>query len=411
MSEASRVAGLGSLSGSVQGFTDYLDGLGYAPASVVLRLNLLRHLSRWLAAEEVDPSGFDAVMVERFLVARKESHTDLSSLRALAPLLTYLRSAGVIPQLGPLSALGLGPVDALLARWSVFLAGERALKGSTIRYYTELVRPFLLSRVRGDLIDVSGLDARAVSEFVWNRLPGLSIGMAKLTVTALRSLLQFLFVAGLVSERLDGAVPSRAGYRDAGLPRGLRPEQLEALTSAIDLGSKTPKRDLAIVLLLARLGLRAGEVAALSLDDVDWRAGTLRVPGKGGQIDLLPLPVDVGEALAAHLQVARHPAMVGRMVFFGSAAPYWPLSVAGVKGVVQHAGVRSGLGPLGAHRLRHTVATVTINAGASLQEVAQLLRHRHLGSTTIYAKVDLTRLTELARPWPATGVALQGGLS
>lgn len=399
MAEVAKAKVFGPLSGFAEGFADYLSGLGYAPTSVVLRLNMLNHLSRWLAAEGVQPVGFDAGMIERFVNARRLDHVDLSSARALVPLLAFLRSVGAIPD--PVAPVGPGtPMDVVLAQWCEFLARERGLQGSSIRYYRDLARPFLVSRMCGDGMNFAGLDARAVSAFVREHIPGMPIGMAKLTVTALRSLLRFLFAAGLTTERLDGAVPARAGYRDSGLPKGLAPAQLEALISAIDPGTDTGKRDLAIVVLLARLGLRAAEVAALRLEDLDWRAATLRVPGKGGRIDVLPLPADVGEVLVEHLQVKRHPAAVGRALFFASLAPYLPLGHAGVQGVVRSAGMRTGLGTVGTHRLRHSVATATINAGASLEEVSQLLRHRHLSSTTIYAKVDLTHLTSLATPWP-----------
>lgn len=399
MVDVLRGTGPGPLSGCVAGFAGYLAEFGYAPGSVVLRLNLLKDLSRWLAAEGVDPAGFDAATVERFLADRRRDHTDMSSSGAVAPLFAYLRLSKVIPD-AVVPVPEAGPVDAVLSGWAGHLADERGLRGSTIRYYRELARPLLVSRLRGETLDFVGLDARAVSVFVRENIPGVPVGRAKLTVTALRSLLRFLFTAGLTDKRLDGVVPARAGYRDSGLPRGLAPGQVNVLLSAVDLTARTGKRDLAVLMLLARLGLRAGEVAALRLEDIDWRAATVRVPGKGGRIDLLPLPADVGEALAGHLLVERHSAAVGRALFFGSSAPYLPLSAAGVIAVVRNAGLRAGLGTVGPHRLRHSVATTTINAGASLEEVAQLLRHRHVSSTTIYAKVDLNRLSALARPWP-----------
>ncbi|GAA3314323.1 tyrosine-type recombinase/integrase [Arthrobacter ramosus] len=399
----------GPLGGFGVGFAEYLGRLGYAPTSIGLRLNLMRHLSRWLVEEAVSPAACDAAALERFLVGRRVTHTDMSSAGSLAPLVAYLRSIEVIPGEEPETVPEPGPVDLVLERWGRFLADDRGLRTSTIRYYRELARPFLLSRLGGQALDLEGLDARAVSGFVMSQIPGMPVGSAKLTVTALRSLLRFLFAAGHIGDRLDQVVPARAGYRDSGLPRGLTPERVKALIAAVDPASRTGKRDLAIVLVLARLGLRAGEVAALSLDDVDWRAGTLRVPGKGGQSDLLPLAADVGAGLAAHLSVERHPAATGRALFFTSSAPYRRLSSAAVKAVVRCAGARAGLGPVGAHRLRHAAGTATINAGASLEEVAQLLRHRHLASTTIYAKVDLTRLAGLARPWPGLGAGQAGG--
>lgn len=405
-----RVAIVGPFSGSVRGLADCLAGLGYAPSTIVQRVRWLARMSRWLQAEGLSASEFDSVTIGRFLATLAPGHEDMLPT-ALRPLLSYLRSVAVIPEAEAQSLIRSGPADTVLAEWAAFLVGERGLKESTVRYYRGLARPFLLTRVREDSLELAGLDAQAVSAYVREHIPGMTVGTAKLTVTALRSLLRFLFLTGLVSKQLDQVVPARAGYRDWGLPRGLSSEQLAALIAAIDPSTGLGKRDLAIVVLLARLGLRAGEVAVLRLDDIDWRAGTLRIAGKGGQIDLLPLPTDAGEALAAHLSAPRHLAAEGRALFFGSSAPYLPLSVSGVIAVVRRAGRRAGLGPVGAHRLRHSVATSTINAGASLQEVAQLLRHRHVSSTTIYAKVDLTRLCAIARPWPGpVGSLLVGGV-
>ena len=180
----------GPLGTWAQGLADYLSGLGYAPASIVLRLRLLAHLSRWLAADGLMPAHCDAVAVARFLVARRSDHQGLSTPGALAPLLAYLRSAGVIPEAELTAPQGVGPVDVVLAMWGDFLRLERGLQGSTIRYYRDLASPFLVSRLRGDVVDFDGVDARTVSVFVREHVPGMPVGTAKLTVTALRSLLR-----------------------------------------------------------------------------------------------------------------------------------------------------------------------------------------------------------------------------
>lgn len=390
----------GVFSDCVEGFTDYLVGLGYAPSTVVLRINLLRHFIRWVNADGADPALCDEAVIERYMVDRQASHVDISSFREVAPLWAYLRLAGVIPNPAPLPVTVPGPVDAVLLRWCGYLSAEQGLKESSVRYYRGYACPLLESRLCEGCLDLDGLDAKAVNTFVLEYVTGLSVGVAHLAVTSLRSLLRFLFLEGSIRERLDQVVTGRSGYRDSGLPRGVTTDQLELLLAGIDTSRAVGKRNLAVILLLARMGLRAHEVAALCLEDIDWRAGTVRVLGKGNQIDLMPLPTDVGMALAGHLSMGRHPAATGRELFFGSRAPYLPLSNVGVRGIVMNAGLRAGIGTIGPHSLRHTVATRTINAGASLEEVAQLLRHRHLSSTTIYAKVDLSRLRTLAKPWP-----------
>lgn len=400
MSEASGVAMSGPLSGSAEAFKGYLAGLGYAPLSIVLRLRLLAHLSRWLQGEGLLAGDCDSDAVERFVLVRRATHKDLAGHGALGPLLTFLRAAGLIPELTP-PGPAQDPVEVVLEQWGVYLARERGLRPGTVRCYRSLGRPLIASRLRGAEVDLVGLSAGDVSAFVSERVPGLSIGTAKLTITALRSLLRFLHASGQVTARLDGVVPARAGYRDAGLPRWLVADQVASVIAACDPSTVVGRRDRAMVLILARLGLRAAEVARISLDDLDWRAGTIRITGKGGYIDQVPLPVDVGAALAAHLSDVRPASASDRRLFLRSLAPYRGLSPNGVASAVFHAGKRAGLDRLGAHLLRHSVATATINAGASLEETAQLLRHRSLDSTTIYAKVDLTRLATITRPWPS----------
>lgn len=397
----------GPLVGYAVGFAEVLSARGYAPTSIVLRVRVLAHLSRWLLAEGVLPWGCDEAVLGRFLAARQADHVDLSSAWALDLVVSFLRSVGAVPlPAGPV-AVELGSVEDVLDRWGLFLADERGLTVTTIRYYRFLGRPFLVPLVHDGVVAFGSITELVVASFVRETLPGLPVGSAKLTITALRSLLRFLFVSGDVGQDLAPLVPARAGYRDAGLPRGLSPEAVSGLLAAVDSASVKGRRDRAVVLLLLRLGLRSVEVAGLSLEDLDWRAGTVRILGKGGQSDVLPLPADVGEALAAHLQSERRPEFAGRAVFAGSRAPYRPATAAMVTGIVRSLAKEAGLGSVGAHRLRHSVGAATINAGASLEEVGQLLRHRSLSSTTIYAKVDLVRLATVARPWPGIGSGLE----
>lgn len=401
----------GPLEGWATGFAGYLAAAGYAPTSIVLRVRLFAHLSRWCDAEGVLPALLDAGAIDRFLVARRASHVDLSSAATLAPVISFLRSIGGVPFAPEPEAGAAGAVEALLDRWVAFLLSEQALVPSTVRTYRRLAEPFVASRLRGAVLEWDTVDASVVAGFVAATVPKLQVGVGKLTITALRSLLRYLFSIGVVSARLDAVVPGRAGYRDSGLPRGVTVEQVALMVAATGGDSVVRRRDRAVLAVLSRLALRAVDVARLELDDVDWRAGTIRVRGKGGQIDLMPLPADVGQVLADHLSGGRPVTAVGRAVFCRSRAPFTALSGSGIQGVVQRAGRRAGLGAVGAHRLRHTVATATINAGASLEEVGQLLRHRSLASTTIYAKVDLVRLGSIARPWPGSDTAQVAAVS
>jgi site-specific recombinase XerD len=291
-------------------------------------------------------------------------------------------------------------VEVLLERYRGYLAAERGLAASTIRYYLDEARGFLAGRDGG----VAGLTAAAVTGFVAAECRRRSTGSAKVLVTALRSVLRFLAVEGLADAGLPAAVPSVAGWRGGGLPKALPAGQVAALLAACDRDTATGLRDFAVLTLLARLGLRACEVAALELGDVGWRAGEVRIRGKARRDEQLPLPSDVGEALAAYLRAGRPAGTASRRVFLRSRAPAGGLSAEAVKGIVRGACRRAGIAPAGAHRLRHTAATAMLQAGAPLTEIGQVLRHRSVSTTAIYAKVDHGALGALALPWP-------GGLS
>jgi integrase len=263
----------------------------------------------------------------------------------------------------------------------------------TIGVYEAEARLFLSRTPVGDLHDLRAGD---VTGFVVAECGTRSTGSAKILVAALRSLLRWLLLTGRVDGDLAQVVPGVAGWRFGWLPRALDPDQVRTLLAGCDRGRASGRRDYAILTVLVRLGLRAGEVAAMELDDIDWRAGEFMIRGKNNQRDRLPLPVDVGEALVAYLRQDRPSPGVCRRVFVKVRAPHGPLT---------SSGVQSGIAPAGAHRLRHTAATAVLREGASLEEVGQLLRHRDVASTAIYAKVDQGRLRTLARTWPGGGVS------
>jgi integrase len=326
-------------------------------------------------------------------------------MKALRPLLDYLAPLGVLPveeEVPP------GPVEELLGRYRDYLLGERGLAGGTARGYVDLVRPFVASRLRGEVLDLVGITAADVIGFVLSACPGRAVGSAKLIVCSLRSLLRWLHLTGRVRVSLASAVPSVAGWRLSGLPKGIEPGELRRLLAACDRRTRTGRRDYAALLLLARLGLRAGEVAGLRLDDIDWRRGEITIAGKGNRRERLPLPADVGAAIAGYLRRGRPGTADGRSVFVRVHAPHRALTTGGVTMIVFDAAQRAGLGRMHAHRLRHTAATAMLRAGGSLPEVGQVLRHRSVLTTAIYAKVDRDALAVLARPWP---VDLDGGAS
>lgn len=293
-----------------------------------------------------------------------------------------------------------GPIDELLHRFRRYLVVERGLRDKGATDYARAVQPFLEGQLSRGALGLDRLSAAEVTAFVVATCPRLSPGTVKLTMTALRSLLGFLHLEGTIERPLAAAVPSVASWRLAELPKRLEPSQVHSLLGSCDLGTATGRRDFAVLTALVRLGLRAGELAGLRFKDIDWRAAEIVVRGKGRREERLPLPADVGEAIAAYLRSGRPEIAGGRNVFVTVNAPHRPLSSDAVSAIVVRAASRCGLGPIRAHRLRHTAASETLRGGASLEEVGQLLRHRRAMTTAIYAKVDRKALRKVARPWP-----------
>jgi site-specific recombinase XerD len=399
MGSPDRVCVTGPLAAFSSGFAAELVRLGYRPNASANQLQLMAHLSRWMMQHGLAADGLTASVLADFLAARRAAGYRLwLSPKALTPLLEYLRGVGVTP-VEPEPQPG-GAVETLLARYRGYLVSERGLSAATAALYAHLTRPLLASRMAGGELDVASLTAADVIGFVRVSCPGRAVGTAKLIVTAVRSLLGFLHVEGVIGSSLASAVPSVAGGTGLDVPRGLDPDAVAPLLACCDRSSPMGRRDYAMLVLLARLGLRPGEVCSLRLDDIDWRAGELVVTGKGHRIERLPLPVDVGEAVADYLRDGRPATADCRTVFVRFRAPHRSLSVSGVTDTVHRTAARAGLGCIRARQLRHTAATAMVQAGAALPEVGQVLRHRRLLTTRVYAKVDIEGLRELARPWP-----------
>ena len=288
----------------------------------------------------------------------------------------------------------------LLAEFGMWLDRERGLSPVSVRCYSKQAKYFLAAA--GGPGAVGGLDAGRVTAFMVDYSKDRNGWSAKAMVTSLRAFLRFACVTGRTAVPLAGAVPAVASWRLSALPRSLPAAEIEALLDGCDRDTATGLRDYAVLSLLARLGLRGAEAAGLQFGDVDWRAGEIAVTGKGGRIERLPLPAAAGEALAAWLTGGR-PRCESRAVFVTVRRPYRQLTPEAVRAVMGRACDRAGLERRGAHRLRHALATELLRAGASLPEVGQVLRHRSLLSTSVYAKVDQDALRPLARPWPGAG--------
>jgi len=399
MKQPSKVRLSGPLVPFADGFGAALADLGYTPLSAANQLRVMAHLSRWLEVSQLSPRQLTPERAGEFLAARRAAgYTCWRSLKGLTPLLGYLRSVGVVPVW--VCEPACDGAGRLVEEYGSYLRTERGLAESTIGRYEEVARRFL-AVLAGRGVDTAGVSTALVTGFVREECAGQSVGMAKNLVTGLRAFLRFMHAAGHVPVSLVPAVPSVAGWRIATLPRPPGPAVLAALLASCDRRRAAGLRDHAILTLLIRLGLRAGEVAALELGDLDWPRGEVLVRGKGTRLDRLPLPVDVGEAVAGYLHQGRRPSP-RREVFLRMRAPRGPLSRGGVSEVVRQACRRCGIEPFGAHRLRHGTASELLARGVPLEEIAQVLRHRSISSTAIYAKIDHRSLRALARPWPGT---------
>jgi site-specific recombinase XerD len=359
----------------------------------------LGRLSVWLAAEDLEPAGLTDEALERFVAGRRAAGRKAwTSVRGLRPVVDHLRRVGVIPAATPVAD---SPVDQVLAAYRQYMRMQRRLAPLTVVSAEGIVRRFLSWRAATGPLDLDRLAPREVNEFVLGEASRLSVGATRAVVGYLRPFLRFLFAAGVTAADLSGAIPGVAGSRLASLPKAVDASTVRALLGSCDRSRPIGMRDFAILTLLARLGLRASEVAAMRLDDIDWRAGELMVRGKGGRIDRLPLPHDVGEALAGYLRHGRPPS-ASRAVFLRVSAPAGEMSRNAIVFVPRTASPRAGVAVVGAHRLRHTAATEMLRSGASLREVGQVLRHQSDAMTSIYAKVDRAALDLVVRPWPGT---------
>ena len=398
---ASRVVVAGPLAPFARGYLGELDRWRYKSSAQYAQMLVMARLSGWLAGEGLGASDLTPAVLERFIAELgSRGYRNPRSLRGFGTLLGYLRRMGAAPVLAPPAVPAPATLEEeLLDRYRRYLIGERGVCEQVARAYVRKVRRFLDWRARVGGAGLAGLTAADVSAFVLSECTGRSTRLGRDMTLSLRSFLVFLHVDGVVAQSLAAAVPRVAGWRLAGLPRPLDPGVAQQLVASCRLGGVIGRRDRAILLLLWRLALRRGEVAAMMLDDLDWRAGELRVCGKSRRVEVLPLPWDVGEALAEYVRDDR-PRVEGRAVFVAVNAPHGPLTPATVGRVVANAARRAGVSDVTAHRLRHTAATEMLREGASLIEIGQVLRHRQTQTTAIYAKVDVETLRSVARAWP-----------
>lgn len=372
---------------------------GYSEQRTRLLIGLASELSHWLEAGGLRPGDLTGKVIDEFFAGRGPSRSRCRTARSLRPIVTYLRSIGVAP---PAPGIASGRTDTeaeLLDCYRRWCVAQRGLTSTTADQYVTRVAVFLaLWRPDAHFV-VADLDGRAILTTIRAAVDAMPSPSLRCMVTALRSFLRFLHTTGRVAGSLVATVPALKTWPRTALPSVLSAGDARRLVAGCDPATSRGSRDAAIVLVLLRLGLRASEVARLALDDIDWRAGEMTIKGKGGRRDQLPLPVEVGEAIAAYLRESR-PSSTHRSVFLTANAPIRPLSSDGVGSLVYRACARAGVARVGPHVLRRTLATETLRVGAPMSEVAQLLRHVDQATSSIYAAADVAAVAALAQPWP-----------
>lgn len=399
MGTVSWIRGDGPLAVFADGFRQNMLSLGHPPGSAKHHLLLMGQLDRWMAAERLSVGDLTSRVAQRFLDMRgARGQRRVPTLATFAPLFDYLRDKRVVLPEQPEAPTRR---EELLARYRQYLVQDRGLTPSTVLRYERFARRFLGDRESraGSESGVEGLTSGEVNAYMLDAGSRLVLESAKREAADLRALLRFLYLKGILGADLGGAMPPVATWRDTRLPSTMSATDVDSLLDSCDRSTTSGRRDRAILALLARLGLRSGEVAALRLGDVDWRAGEILVRGKARRQDRLPLPVEAGEALVAYLTDGR-PSCECPQLILTLYAPPRPIHPSSITNVVYRACRRAGLARVGGHRLRHALATEMLRQGGDLIEIAQVLRQSDLGTTSAYAKVDRIALRTVAQVWP-----------
>jgi site-specific recombinase XerD len=391
----------GPLACYLDGFLRTLIERGYTVATATAKIRFIRRLNQWLERRRLGVEKLNEAIVEDYTSYRKKNnYKDEDGPPTFRQFLSFLRNEGVIA--APTPALENSPFRKIERGFARHLYEERGLAKDTVhKNYLPTIRRFLVDRFTDGEVTFQSLCPQDISTFLIRHAHTMSPGRAQIMTTALRGFFRFLLKRGDISTDLAGAVPTVANWRLSGLPKYLEPEQVEQILRSCDRSSVIGKRDYAVLLLLSRLGLRAGEIVHLALDDIFWDVGELLVRGKSAREERLPLPDDVGYALATYLRYSR-PRCPSRKVFIRNRAPRQGFAdSAAIGNILKRALVRAGIdvGFKGAHLLRHTLATNMLRGGATFSEIGEILRHQLPCTTEIYAKVDLTALRSIAQPW------------
>jgi len=390
----------GPLSNVIPTYAALLSEQGYAQKSGHLQILFLADLNQWLRRQRLQVTDLTEPILHRYLRSRHQRfrrRRDETSI--LKRLLRLLHTQGLLPNKTPPPD---NPRQRVEREFDRYLSEERGLSMVTRINYRPFIQRFLSAQFGAKSVRFTALQAKDVIRFIRNEAPRLNPKRAGIMVTALRSFFRYLRHRGDIKTDLAACVPSIANWQFSSLPKFLQPHQVQQILNQCDRRAAQGRRNYAILLLLARLGLRACEIVGLTLDDLHWETGEITIRGKGNRSTRLPLPPDVGQAIAAYLKKDRPPCST-RHVFIRLRAPRRGfVNSEAISTIVARTLKRAHIDSphTGAHLFRHTLATQMLRQGASLADIAHLLRHRSFNTTTLYAKVDLVALQTLAQPWP-----------
>jgi site-specific recombinase XerD len=391
----------GPLGPYIDGFAKLITDQGFTIQTGRPKIRFVADLSDWLDRRQLPVQRLDEEHVNAFLKTQKQQYVGPRGHRGTVKLLLrYLRRWGVIP--GARRSVPDNPLDRITQDYAQFLLEQRGVSQRTVDNYLPIIRRFLEKSFAKGRVCLARLCVEDVVRFIVHYSSVVWPGNVQLTTSVLRSFLGFLTQEGKIKANLAASVPTAANWRLRELPQFLESVQVEKLLASCDRSNEAGRRDYAALLLLARLGLRAGELVHLALEDIDWAAGEVLIRGKSAREQRLPLLPEVGRALADYLKKDR-PTCTCRRVFIRVKAPRQGFSgSAAVDNILRRALGRANLDPplKGAHLLRRSLATNLLRRGTSMSQIGEVLRHEHAQTTEIYAKVDMTALRALAQPWP-----------
>jgi site-specific recombinase XerD len=381
-------------------FAIWLEGQGFKRKHLGPQIREVARFSQWLQAAQIAAEQVSAEHVQRFFAKTPRQPFVGGERTTLRRLLEFLTHLGIIhPQVEPVE---MTAIQQVVATFATYLRQEQGLCDKTLIQYCPVIERFLSERFSQQPVTLDTLRAADVIAFVTQQAAHLSSARAKSATTALRSFFRYLRYRGEIQIDLVAAVPTVPNWSMTAIPRAIAPDHLRAVLAHCPRDTPVGRRDYAILMLLARLGLRAGEIVSLTLDSIDWESGTIEVNGKGKQTSSLPLPVQVGEAIADYLQHGR-PVCNSRALFLRVCAPIRGLGASPTVGTIVSAAIRrAGIETehRGTHQFRHALATDMLRQGATLTEIGSVLRHRHAKTTSLYAKVDFAALRPISLPWP-----------